>query len=527
MFRIVAALFLIISVAMPALAQTKRPVSGVVAASSGEVQVSYTTEDGDNIGRIAGIGDPIYLNDVIRTGPGTKLQILLKDQTVFSIGPDAELIFDEFIYDPSGEIEPALTATVKKGVFKFISGKISSLQPDAMKLNLPNTTASIRGTTVAGRVAENGETELVLLTGAISVTSVTGADPIDIFQSGWGVNVSPDGMVADPFPVPTEVINEILGIASVVLDEGDLSGAAAPEDDEEGDQDEDSDAETGGEEAAADTADTPALTPEQQIVADFTEFATETLAGDGQAEVAVGDLISLLAQDDEIAALFLANGIDVTEAPSINYGYLDTQLIRILTAGGGPVYFRLQDDGGGNYSIDHSGLTAAEAAVLAPPYSGSVRFASSGLELSPQSSATSSSGTVGYDYTLNLDTASVTGTFSVTDAVIDGNSYGSGSTSFTDVSLAGASQASYEGDNNFVLNAGEQIFYVTPATLSLTEGAVNGRAELTISAGSVTDGTLVNTIGGLYGSTDITVFDDNDAEIRSRAEKFEVGRPVE
>ena len=527
MFRFVAALFLIISVAMPALAQTKRPVSGVVAASSGDVQISYTTEDGDDIGRIAGIGDPIYLNDVIRTGPETKLQILLKDQTVFNIGPNAELVFDEFIYDPAGDVEPALTATVKKGVFKFISGKVSSLKPDAMKINLPNSTASIRGTTVAGRVAENGETELVLLTGAISVTSVTGADPIDVFQPGWGVNVSPDGMVADPFLVPIEVVNEIIGIASVVLDEEILSQAAAEEDEEGNAEDEGNEEEGDAGTEGDDAPGAPVLTPEEQIVANFTSFATETLAGDGETEVSVSDLLGLIAEDDELSALLLASGIDVSEVPDINYAYLDTKLISILTAGGGPVYFRLQDDGGGNYSIDHSNLSAAESAVLSPPYSGSVRFASSGLELSPQSSATSSSGTVGYDYILNLDTASVTGSFSVTDAVIDGNSYGSGSTTFTNASLAGATQSSYDGDPNYVLNAGEQIFYVTPATRDLDEGSVDGRAELTISAGSVTDGTLVNTIAGLYGGTNITVFDDNNVEIRSRAEKFEVGRAVE
>ena len=521
-------LLLIISVSFPALAQTKRPVSGVVAATSGDVQISYITEDGDNIGRIAGIGDPIYLNDVIRTGPGTKLQILLKDQTVFNIGPNAELVFDEFIYDPAGDVEPALTATVKKGVFKFISGKVSSLKPDAMKMNLPNSTASIRGTTVAGRVAENGETELILLTGAISVTSVTGADPIDVFQPGWGVNVSPDGMVADPFVVPIEVVNEIIGIASVVLEEEILSQAAAAEEDDDGNAEDEGNEEEGDAGTEGDDApDAPVLTPEEQIVANFTSFATETLAGDGQTEVSTGDLIDLIAADDALSALLLASGIDVNEVPDINYAYLDTKLISILTAGGGPVYFRLQDDGSGNYSLDHSSLTAAESAVLSPPYSGSVRFATSGLALSPRSNATSASGTVGYDYTLNLDTASVTGSFSVTDAVIDGNSYGSGSTSFTNTSLAGLDQASYEGDNNFQLLAGEEIFEVTAASISLTETVNKATAEMSISAGSATDGTLVNTIGGLYGGTNIMITDDNDADIRSRAEKYEVGRPVE
>ena len=112
-------------------AQLQRPISGVVAASSGPVEVSYVAPDGQSIGRVAGIGDPIYLDDEITTGPETSLQILLKDQTVFTIGPNAVLVFDEFIYDPSGTEAASLTASVKKGAFKFISGKISkkSLMP--------------------------------------------------------------------------------------------------------------------------------------------------------------------------------------------------------------------------------------------------------------------------------------------------------------------------------------------------------------------------------------------------------------
>lgn len=510
MFRFVTILLFVFTLAMPGYAQTKRPVSGVVAASSGEVLISYPEEDGDGIGRIAGIGDPIYLNDTIRTGPETKLQVLLKDQTVFTMGPNAELVFDEFIYDPAGNMEPVLSATVKKGVFKFISGKVSAQKPGAMTLNLPNSTALIRGTTVAGRVGENGETDLVLLTGAISVTSISGLEPVDVFQSGWGVNVSPDGMINDPFPVPADFVNEILSIASVQLAEGEGAGAGSRESIEEGN----------------DTT-TPQLSPEEALVAEFTAVATETLADEGQTEVNFGDVINLIAQNEELSALFLANGLDVETAPSINYAYLDTQLISILAAGGGPIYFRLQDDGDGTYSIDHSSLSAAASAVLSPPYSGSVRFASSGLSLTAEADASSASGTVGYDYILNLDVATVTGSFSVSDVVIDGNAYGSGSETFTSESLVGKEQAGYDNDNDMVLSAGDEFFYVTPASISLSESGNAATAKLTLSAGSVSDGTPANTIAGLYGGTDITVTDNSDTEIRARAEKFEVGRKVD
>ena len=171
-------------------AQTVRPVSGVVAVSSGTVLIAYTDESGQEIGRSAGIGDPIYLNDEIRTGPDTSLQILLRDQTVFSIGPDAAIVFDEFVYDPANEDQAALSATVTKGVFKFISGKIANNKPEAMKIKLPNATASIRGTTVAGRVRPDGTSDVVLLSGSMSIQADSGAEPVDIFQSGWGTSVS-------------------------------------------------------------------------------------------------------------------------------------------------------------------------------------------------------------------------------------------------------------------------------------------------------------------------------------------------
>ena len=132
----------IIAIVSVAYAQTGRPISGVIAATDKPIAISYVNEDGKKIGRIiAGVGEPIYLNDEISTPAGASLQVLLRDQTVFSIGPNSTLVFDEFIFDPTNDTDLALTASVKKGTFKFISGKISKLKPGAMTLKLPNATA--------------------------------------------------------------------------------------------------------------------------------------------------------------------------------------------------------------------------------------------------------------------------------------------------------------------------------------------------------------------------------------------------
>lgn len=483
-------------------AQNIRPVSGVVAMTTGAVSVSYIDDNGQEIGRDAVLGDPIYLNDVISTGPNTNLQILLKDQTLFTIGPDAAIVFDEFVYDPQGNEEPALTATVKKGVFKFISGKVSSKNPEAMTLKLPNATASIRGTTVAGRVRENGESDIVLLSGAIAVTSDASPEPVDIFQSGWGTSISAIGGIEEPFVMPADVLSSILSEASVSAFSEDLAEALANESEGEGEE------------------DAGPATPEE-IVQDFAEFAATELAANGETEVSFDDAISLLLGNDDLRAMLEEQGIDTANAPDLNYAYLDVRLLSMLASGGGPVYMHLQDDGGGNYSISHVGSDAEFTALISGSYAGSVRFASSDLALAPRGNATSAGGTFSYDYSVSYDTATAAGSYSISNLSMDGVAYGSGSEDFNTL-LYNATQAGYEGDEDMVVSVGDEIFEVEVSTMNITNGSDTAAVQMNISFGSITDGNTV--IDGLLGGSNVMINDVNDGEIRARAEKYEVGR---
>ena len=213
--RLFAALSLVISLSLSqmtgfAFAQTGRPLSGVIAATDKPITISYVNEQGETIGRIAGVGEPIYLNDEISTPDGASLQVLLQDQTVFSIGPNSTLIFDEFVFDPTAVDDMALTASVTKGTFKFISGKVSKLKPGAMKLKLPNATASVRGTSVVGRVDETGGADLVLLSGAVQLQPDATIAPVDLIQPGWGVSIAATGVASEPTPFSAEDIDDII-----------------------------------------------------------------------------------------------------------------------------------------------------------------------------------------------------------------------------------------------------------------------------------------------------------------------------
>ena len=293
-------------------AQTARPISGVIAATNAPIQISYINEDGESIGRIAGVGEPIYLNDEISTADGSTLQVLLRDQTVFSIGPNSTLIFDEFVFDPTALDEVALSASVTKGTFKFISGKVSKLKPGAMKLKLPNATASIRGTSVAGRVSDTGASDLVLLSGAVQLEAQGSVAPIDLVVPGWGVSVADTGAASEPAPFSAEDIDDIIQeVEPDETEEASEDGTAIEADDATGEtetanEDDAAAGETQTAEAAAEAEADPLVEAVRDVGANGAEVTEEDIQTiieiAGGDEEAVAEAIVKVIIDEQVAA---------------------------------------------------------------------------------------------------------------------------------------------------------------------------------------------------------------------------------
>jgi hypothetical protein len=116
------------------------------AGSSAAVrgQVARANEE-HPVGLQIASGEPIFLADRISSGPDSGMQIMLLDQTTFTIGPDSFVRVDEFVYDPNSNAGK-LTATLGKGVFRFVTGKIAQTNPSSMTVRLPVATIGIRGT---------------------------------------------------------------------------------------------------------------------------------------------------------------------------------------------------------------------------------------------------------------------------------------------------------------------------------------------------------------------------------------------
>ena len=175
--------------------------AGVAAAVRGDVKLAAVPGVRE-IGKDVASGDPIFLGDQVTTGSEGRLQIMLADETVFTIGPNAAMIIDNFVYDPATNAGK-VTASVLKGTFRFVTGKVAKREPSDMEVKLPVGSIGVRGTSVAGEVDGTRATIVLLGPGPDTNTGervgrilVTGTGPagaattVEIVRPGFGTEIT-------------------------------------------------------------------------------------------------------------------------------------------------------------------------------------------------------------------------------------------------------------------------------------------------------------------------------------------------
>ena len=188
---------------------------GVAAALRGDVIRVSAASEASEVGPVSS-GSKIFLGDEIEVASGGRMQIMLLDETVFTLGSGAKLTIDEFVYDPAAQ-SGSMTTQITKGAFRFVSGKLAKSSPEAMKVRLPSASISIRGTQVAGIVDEDGGSQIVLVgpgpnsfgatLGAITVSNAFGS--VDLTRPNFATSIAPEQPPAPPQVATPETIQQI------------------------------------------------------------------------------------------------------------------------------------------------------------------------------------------------------------------------------------------------------------------------------------------------------------------------------
>lgn len=138
-------------------------------------------------------GAAVHLQEEVSTGVSARLEITFDDGTTLTLGEQARLVIDTYVYKPAGSSSQILVSAA--GPFRFVTGAIGQLA-GTVSVQTPVALIGVRGTDFWGGPLD-GRYGVFLLEGEIAVTNNAGQAVLD--QSGQGVDL--DGPDIPPPPV--------------------------------------------------------------------------------------------------------------------------------------------------------------------------------------------------------------------------------------------------------------------------------------------------------------------------------------
>lgn len=134
--------------------------------------------------RVITLGSNVVFNEEITTDSAGLVQILLLDGTTFTVGPNSQLIIDEFVYDPdTGDAK--VVASLTKGVFRFVGARTSQKDGGAT-VKTPVGTIGIRGavTNISYDPATGQSTAALVAGNKLTITDGDGTQRI-VYETGY------------------------------------------------------------------------------------------------------------------------------------------------------------------------------------------------------------------------------------------------------------------------------------------------------------------------------------------------------
>jgi hypothetical protein len=152
---------------------------GIASATTGEPLGKPPAE----MERVLRVGIDLQAGELVTTGAEDRAHLLFLDGTALTVGPQARLTLDRFVYDNDRRLG-ALSLTAAQGVFRLVGGRISKTVP--ITVDTPSGTIGIRGGIVLLKVEPTQTTATFLFGNQMTMTS-RGQTQI-VTTPGWQVS---------------------------------------------------------------------------------------------------------------------------------------------------------------------------------------------------------------------------------------------------------------------------------------------------------------------------------------------------
>jgi len=172
---------------------------GVASATTGEPLGKPPAE----VERVLRVGIDLQAGELVTTGAGDRAHLLFLDGTALTVGPQARLTLDRFVYDSDRRLG-ALGLTATRGVFRLVGGRISKSVP--ITIDTPSGTIGLRGGIMLFRV-EPTETTATFLFG-YRMTMTSRGRTQTVTTPGWQVSTLAGQAPTAPVVAPRAAFSE-------------------------------------------------------------------------------------------------------------------------------------------------------------------------------------------------------------------------------------------------------------------------------------------------------------------------------
>ena len=207
-------------VGQPGYAQDTPEVAGSAMVAIPSIQAVL----GNAAPRTIAIGNEIFRNEHITTGPEGHLHILFRDESNMTLGPNAAITIDEYVYDPVTGTG-SMVVQQAAGVMRFIGGAIS--KSGTVSIATVVGTIGVRGGVALVRVLDGGGIQAFFVFGdQMTVESING-DSIAIDTAGFSFSIGADGEISPPVEINAADLGEALN--ALETPEGSVTAVNVPD----------------------------------------------------------------------------------------------------------------------------------------------------------------------------------------------------------------------------------------------------------------------------------------------------------
>ncbi len=181
-----------------------QPGTQVGIATAVRPGVTTTTND-----RVVYIGNAVTFGERFKTDSTGVIHILFMDQSSMTLGPNSELVIDEFTFNPESR-RGNIAVNLVKGALRVVGGFISKFNTpqgfSAARVQTTTATIGIRGGITLVENSGPNTSATFLFGQSMRMTSNDGQSQT-VNRAGFGVNTGQTGGPSVPQRVPTNELN--------------------------------------------------------------------------------------------------------------------------------------------------------------------------------------------------------------------------------------------------------------------------------------------------------------------------------